>query len=147
MNAVENLKSRKQAHEDTSHVQHLQLKTNLICCVECADDFDEDNWTRRECELLPRSKLIVALVNNLFPVLVIYRRFDIETVRSIIAIPEQQPQRTNAIGLAKLNNNESTPLKTNVQFEYNSYSNNCEILTQLMARVTRIPIVILSVAI
>lgn len=140
----------KRENKSKSNLPEIcMLITYLIGCVKSANDFNEYNRSRFECELLPRSKLIIFLVDGHFPILLIHRCFDVETVCSCIAIPKQQTHRTNVIRLTKLHDNDSASWREKKKDFYETVICrwNHFFHTQLMTRIARIPIVVFHISV
>lgn len=55
----------------------LTVLTYLIDCIMCTDDFDVLNNSTAKIEVLPRFARVEAIIYDSYPVLLLYRHFNI----------------------------------------------------------------------
>lgn len=56
---------------------HLTVLTYLIDRIMCTDDFDVLNNSTVKIEALPRFAIVLAVIYHSYPVLLLYRHFNI----------------------------------------------------------------------
>ena len=70
--------------------------------VVSADDLDVAHGPRRECDGLPTLTFLVSSVNDAMPLQMIRRNVDVVGIRTVVAIPQEQPNAPDKIRLWKL---------------------------------------------
>lgn len=70
-----------------------------------ANDTNVRDWTRLKCKRLPRLQALVLLVDYQLPVYLIHRRFNVEAVSSLVAVPQENSKRADEVRLTQLHEN------------------------------------------